>query len=54
MYGRQRAIDSWGVIADVVGRLDLLVAEKRAAASMGEDGAWLFCAPSEGEGGRDA
>lgn len=54
MYGRQRAIDSWGVIADVVGRLDLLVAERRASTTMGEDGAWLFGVPIQGEGGRHA
>ncbi len=35
-------IESWEVVADLVGRLDLLIAEGRATARMGEDGAWRF------------
>jgi glyoxylase-like metal-dependent hydrolase (beta-lactamase superfamily II) len=41
MYG-SRPEQSWEVLADLVGRLDLLVAEGRVAARMGEDGAWHF------------
>jgi glyoxylase-like metal-dependent hydrolase (beta-lactamase superfamily II) len=33
---------NWEVVADLVGRLDLLVAEGRADARLGEDGAWYF------------
>ncbi len=39
---RSRAEQSWEVMADVVGRLDLLVVVGRAAVNMGEDGAWYF------------
>jgi glyoxylase-like metal-dependent hydrolase (beta-lactamase superfamily II) len=39
---RSRAEQSWEVMADVTGRLDLLVAEGRASARMGEDGVWYF------------
>jgi glyoxylase-like metal-dependent hydrolase (beta-lactamase superfamily II) len=41
MY-RSRAETSWEVISDLVGRLDLLVAQGHASAVMGEDGAWHF------------
>jgi len=37
-----RVEQSWEVLADLVGRLDLLVAEGRANAQMGEDGCWYF------------
>lgn len=43
LYG-SRPERSWEVVADLVGRLDLLVAEGRASARMGEDGAWHFSA----------
>lgn len=43
LYG-SRPERSWEVVADLVGRLDLLVAEGRARAHMGEDGAWHFTA----------
>jgi glyoxylase-like metal-dependent hydrolase (beta-lactamase superfamily II) len=39
---RSRAEQRWEVMADVVGRLDLLVAEARATATLGEDGVWYF------------
>ncbi|HYZ91654.1 MAG TPA: MBL fold metallo-hydrolase [Actinomycetota bacterium] len=39
---RDRMDRNWEVVADLVGRLDLLVAEGRATARMGEDGAWYF------------
>ncbi|MGH2759834.1 MAG: MBL fold metallo-hydrolase [Actinomycetota bacterium] len=45
MY-RER-IESWEVVADLVGRLDLLIAEGRATARMGEDGAWRFQATTD-------
>ena len=35
-------IENWEVVADLVGRLDQLIAEGRATARMGEDGAWRF------------
>jgi glyoxylase-like metal-dependent hydrolase (beta-lactamase superfamily II) len=35
-------IENWEVVADLVGRLDLLIAEGRVTARMGEDGAWRF------------
>jgi glyoxylase-like metal-dependent hydrolase (beta-lactamase superfamily II) len=41
MY-RSRAETSWEVLSDLVGRLDLLVAEGHATSRMGEDGAWHF------------
>jgi glyoxylase-like metal-dependent hydrolase (beta-lactamase superfamily II) len=41
LYGA-RMERSWEVVADVVGRLDLLVAEGRASARIGEDGVWRF------------
>jgi len=37
-------MENWEVVADLVGRLDLLVAEGHATARMGEDGAWRFMA----------
>jgi hypothetical protein len=37
-----RPEQNWEVLADLVGRLDLLVAEGRANAKMGEDGALHF------------
>jgi len=37
-----RVENNWEVLADLVGRLDLLVAEGRASAQMGEDGSWYF------------
>jgi glyoxylase-like metal-dependent hydrolase (beta-lactamase superfamily II) len=40
------AVGSWDVMADVVGRLDLLVAEGRATAKLGEDGYWWVQAAS--------
>ncbi len=39
---RDRMDTNWEVVADLTGRLDLLVAEGRATARMGEDGAWYF------------
>jgi glyoxylase-like metal-dependent hydrolase (beta-lactamase superfamily II) len=39
---RDRMDRNWEVVADLIGRLDLLVAEGRATAHMGEDGAWYF------------
>jgi glyoxylase-like metal-dependent hydrolase (beta-lactamase superfamily II) len=41
---RDRAATNWEVIADLIGRLDVLIAEGRAASRMGEDGAWYFSA----------
>lgn len=43
MYGG-RAERSWEMMADLVGRLDLLVAERRASSRLGEDGVWYFTA----------
>ncbi len=37
-----RVENNWEVLADLVGRLDLLVAEGNASAQMGEDGCWYF------------
>lgn len=37
-----RVENNWEVLADLVGRLDLLVSEGRATAQMGEDGSWYF------------
>jgi glyoxylase-like metal-dependent hydrolase (beta-lactamase superfamily II) len=37
-----RVENNWEVLADLVGRLDLLVAEGRASSQMGEDGCWYF------------
>ena len=53
LYGA-RPEQSWEVLADVVGRLDLLVAEGRATSQMGEDGAWHFEAVDRSQGGSDA
>jgi glyoxylase-like metal-dependent hydrolase (beta-lactamase superfamily II) len=39
---RGRAAGSWEVMADLTGRLDLLVAQGRASAHLGEDGVWYF------------
>jgi glyoxylase-like metal-dependent hydrolase (beta-lactamase superfamily II) len=39
---RGRAEASWEVMADLVGRLDLLVAQGRATSRLGEDGVWYF------------
>ena len=50
LYGA-RPEQSWEVLADVVGRLDLLVAEGRATTRMGEDGAWHFEAVDSPLGG---
>ena len=41
LYGA-RAENSWEIMADLVGRLDLLVAEGRASSALGEDGVWYF------------
>jgi glyoxylase-like metal-dependent hydrolase (beta-lactamase superfamily II) len=46
MY-RDRMDSNWEVVADLAGRLDLLVAEGRATARLGEDGAWHFAAQTE-------
>lgn len=35
-------MENWEVVADLVGRLDLLVAEGHASTHMGEDGVWYF------------
>lgn len=43
LYG-SRPERSWEVVSDLVGRLDLLVAQGRVTARMGEDGAWHFTA----------
>jgi glyoxylase-like metal-dependent hydrolase (beta-lactamase superfamily II) len=48
LYG-SRPERSWEVVADLVGRLDLLVAQGRAKARMGEDGAWHFRAAPDHE-----
>jgi glyoxylase-like metal-dependent hydrolase (beta-lactamase superfamily II) len=37
-----RVESSWEVLADLVGRLDLLVAQGQAEVHMGEDGCWYF------------
>lgn len=39
---RDRMDTNWEVVSDLVGRLDLLVAEGRATSRMGEDGVWYF------------
>ena len=44
---RDRMDSNWEVVSDLVGRLDLLVAEGRATSRMGEDGAWYFTANEE-------
>ena len=41
LYGA-RAEANWEIMADLVGRLDLLVAEGHATSTMGEDGVWYF------------
>jgi glyoxylase-like metal-dependent hydrolase (beta-lactamase superfamily II) len=41
LYGA-RAERSWEMMADLVGRLDLLVAEGRVTSTLGEDGVWYF------------
>lgn len=41
LYGT-RAERSWEMMSDLVGRLDLLVAEGRASSRLGEDGVWYF------------
>jgi glyoxylase-like metal-dependent hydrolase (beta-lactamase superfamily II) len=41
LYGT-RAEKSWEMMSDLVGRLDLLVSEGRAASRLGEDGVWYF------------
>jgi glyoxylase-like metal-dependent hydrolase (beta-lactamase superfamily II) len=41
LYG-SRPERSWEVMADVTGRLDLLVEQGRARSRMGEDGVWYF------------
>jgi glyoxylase-like metal-dependent hydrolase (beta-lactamase superfamily II) len=46
LYGG-RPDRSWEVVADLVGRLDLLVAEGRVSARMEEDGAWHFTATEQ-------
>jgi glyoxylase-like metal-dependent hydrolase (beta-lactamase superfamily II) len=43
LYG-SRPERNWEVVSDIVGRLDLLVAEGRVTVRMGEDGAWHFTA----------
>jgi glyoxylase-like metal-dependent hydrolase (beta-lactamase superfamily II) len=43
LYG-SRAERSWEMMSDLVGRLDLLAEEGRAACHMGEDGVWYFAA----------
>jgi glyoxylase-like metal-dependent hydrolase (beta-lactamase superfamily II) len=35
-------MSNWEVVADLVGRLDFLVAQGRAHARLGEDGVWYF------------
>ena len=45
---RGRAHGSFDVVAELVGHLDLLVADGRAATRLGEDGYWHFRASSEG------
>ena len=47
LYG-DRALGEWDVMAEVVGRLDLLVADGQATATLGEDGFWHFRAVAEG------
>ena len=47
MY-RDRMDANWEVVSDLVGRLDLLVAEGHATSRMGEDGTWYFTANEEG------
>jgi glyoxylase-like metal-dependent hydrolase (beta-lactamase superfamily II) len=39
---RDRVDNNWEVVADLIGRLDLLVSQGRATSRMGEDGAWYF------------
>ncbi len=39
---RDRIDNNWEVVADLIGRLDLLVSQGRATSRMGEDGAWYF------------
>lgn len=39
---RGHAESSWEVMADLTGRLDLLVSQGRAASRLGEDGVWYF------------
>lgn len=41
---RDRMDTNWEVVADLAGRLDLLVAEGRATSRLGEDGAWYHSA----------
>lgn len=53
LYG-SRPERSWEVVADLVGRVDLLVAEGRARSHLGEDGVWYFSATDEGEDQRHA
>ncbi len=39
---RDRIDNNWEAVADLIGRLDLLVSQGRATSRMGEDGAWYF------------
>jgi glyoxylase-like metal-dependent hydrolase (beta-lactamase superfamily II) len=48
LWGK-RPEENWEVLADLVGRLDLLVADGRARSRMGEDGAVHFEATDPGE-----
>jgi glyoxylase-like metal-dependent hydrolase (beta-lactamase superfamily II) len=41
LYGA-RCETSWEIMADLVGRLDLLAAEGQATSRLGEDGVWYF------------
>jgi glyoxylase-like metal-dependent hydrolase (beta-lactamase superfamily II) len=52
MYGA-RPLHSWEVMADITGRLDLLVAEGAAFSRLGEDGAWYFRANAQEGSSRD-
>jgi glyoxylase-like metal-dependent hydrolase (beta-lactamase superfamily II) len=47
MY-RGRARGDWDVMAELVGHLDLLVAQRRAASRLRQDGYWHFRAVAEG------
>lgn len=42
MYGERLARNAYDILADIVGRLDILASDGRAVATIGEDGVWRF------------
>lgn len=48
IVGQRLELNPWGILSDIVGRLDLLVVEGRADAVRGDDGIWRFRAGRSG------